>query len=257
MFDCQEDGEHIRAQRLLKRVHVDVGEVLVRPDGAGVGEEYVQPLVGGQCVLDYGFYGGLVGSVEDAGVCCNGGVEGGEFAGVGGEVGGVEVAEVDGEGGVGGELVRGSAADAQGGGGAGNDYYFVLDLAGGCSVVSMLLYYIKVGGRGGKRVDVRACGGGSYGTDFGNVFECAWVLWRDDKVLRELLETLFWSGGHGGMRRGNNGLGRGIEVDGTRGTRGGCHRGFAGRCSGDKAEVKPLSSEQIGSTSEQRPTGEM
>jgi len=131
VFDGQEDGENIRVQGLFERVHVDVGEVLVRPDGAGVGEENVQPLVGGERVPDDGFYGGLVGGVEDAGVCCNGGVEGGEFAGVGGEVGGVEVAEVDGEGEVGGELVGGGAADAEGGGGAGYDYYFVFYLTGG------------------------------------------------------------------------------------------------------------------------------
>ena len=55
----------------------------------------------------------------------DGRVEGLEFASVGGEVGVVEVADVDCAGAVVGELMGGGAADAEGGIGAGYDYDFV------------------------------------------------------------------------------------------------------------------------------------
>ena len=56
-------------------------------------------------------------------------VEGLEFPNVGGEVGAVVVADVEGAGAVVGELVGGGAADAEGGVGAGYDYHFVFDSA--------------------------------------------------------------------------------------------------------------------------------
>lgn len=54
----------------------------------------------------------------------DGRVEGGEFAGVGGEVGGGEVAEEDGEGTMSSELVGAGATDAEGGVCASYDDYF-------------------------------------------------------------------------------------------------------------------------------------
>lgn len=62
-------------------------------------------------------------------------VESAEFGDVGGEAGGGVVAEVDGAGGVVGELVGRGAADAEGGGGAGYDYYFVFYASVGRSVL--------------------------------------------------------------------------------------------------------------------------
>jgi hypothetical protein len=62
--------------------------------------------------LHYGVYGGFVCGVELAGVDVCGWVESVEFAFVCVEMGGREVAEVDGAGAVAGELVCGCAADA-------------------------------------------------------------------------------------------------------------------------------------------------
>ena len=65
-------------------------------------------------------------------------VEGGEFAGVGREVCGGEVADVDGAGAVVGVLVGGRAADAEGGVGARDDDHFSFDStttgAPGCDI---------------------------------------------------------------------------------------------------------------------------
>ena len=85
---------------------------------AGVGEHDVETAVAGYGVFADGFYGGLGGCVEGVGVDVDGGEEGVEFARVGGEVGGGEVAEVDRVGGVGGEDVGGGSTDAEGGVGA-------------------------------------------------------------------------------------------------------------------------------------------
>jgi hypothetical protein len=81
----------------------------------GIGEEYIQSTIFLDSFVDDGLYGGFVGGVELPGVDVDGGVEGAEFVGVGGEVGVVVVAEVDGAGAVAGELVGGGAADAGGG----------------------------------------------------------------------------------------------------------------------------------------------
>lgn len=65
-------------------------------------------------VVDDTFHGGFVRGVELACVDLDRGIEGGEFALVGFEMGRGEVAEVDGAGAVMGELVGGGTADAEG-----------------------------------------------------------------------------------------------------------------------------------------------
>ena len=68
----------------------------------------------------------------------DGRVEGLQLPGVGGEVGVVEVADVEGTGAVVGVLVGGGAADAEGGIGAGDDDHFVFYSPAKAPMVSML-----------------------------------------------------------------------------------------------------------------------
>ena len=131
-------------------------------------------------------------------------VEGGEFAGVGGEVGRGEVADVDGAGAVVGVVVGGRAADAEGGVGAGDDYHFVFyattSRAGLClsakSVLFCDLVNLDVGGR------VRSCGVPRYAADLGDVFEGAGVGGLDDELLAEGSEAGFGAGCHAGVCEG-------------------------------------------------------
>ena len=82
---------------------------------ACVGEEDVQPAVGGEGFVHDGFHGGFVGGVEGFCVRCCGRVEGLQLGLEGGEVCRGEVAEVDRVGAGEGVLVRCCAPDAVGG----------------------------------------------------------------------------------------------------------------------------------------------
>lgn len=93
----------------------------MRPHDAGVGEEYIQSPVLGHCFIDHLLHGPLVRGVELPRMDLDGRVQGVEFLGMGGQVLGVEIADVDCEGAVAGELVGAGAADAEGGVGAGDD----------------------------------------------------------------------------------------------------------------------------------------
>ncbi len=100
---------------LHKVGRADIGEEGVRTNNAGVGEEDVEPAVPLECVVDHFLDGLLVGGVELARVDLDLGVQAVDLAFVRLEVGGIEVADVDGLGSVLCELVGRGAADAQNG----------------------------------------------------------------------------------------------------------------------------------------------
>lgn len=126
VLDGHEHAQHVGPQRPHEFLPAHVPEVPVRPRHARVGEEHVQPSVPVESFVYDGFHGRFVAGVEAARVDVDGRVEGLQLAGVGGEVGVVEVADVEGAGAVVGVLVGGGAADAEGGVGAGDDDHFVL-----------------------------------------------------------------------------------------------------------------------------------
>ena len=110
-----------------------------------------------------------------------------------GEVGVVEVADVDGAGAVVGELVGGGAADAEGGVCAGYDDHFVFYSTARKSSALMdqaRLGFVSVNWCG-RLWDVRCGRVPSYAADFGYVFEGARVGGLDDKLFAEGGETFF------------------------------------------------------------------
>ena len=134
----------------------------------------------------------------------DGRVEGAQLARVRAEVRGGGVAEVEGLRAVVGELVRGGAADAEGGVGAwemgvrfwgrgrggcftGDDGDFAFD-----SSVGGFGQYCRMGLAEEEEGDgIRSCGVGSDLADLGDVFEGAGVGGGDDEVFAQLLEAAF------------------------------------------------------------------
>jgi hypothetical protein len=118
VLGSQEDAQRIDLEHVHEITVGKVGKQHVLADDAGVSKEDVETAIALDGIVDNSFHLGLIGGVQTAGLNLDIGTGGINLLLVGGEVGVVQVTQVDGASTALGVLVSGCPADAEGGVGA-------------------------------------------------------------------------------------------------------------------------------------------